>query len=145
MQVDDAHISVRFKYGVHTIFLFVDALAPFSAITEELLGLLRERYPDGLMKSTTSSEKTPVPGADAAQRIVYGVLSVPDDPSQGWKKLKLGARDSFTPSRCGVKDNSIVAFTFVSADGEEAVLEDEDVQFEVEFPVEQEDYFDEEE
>jgi hypothetical protein len=132
---------VRFKYGIHTIFLFVDALAPFSAITEELLIALRERYPDGLIKSNSApEEKTPIP--DSAN-VVYGVPRVPTDPSRGWKALKLGEDSSSTPTKCGLKDNSIVAFAFEGDDDEGDDGEEEDTVFTVEWPQEDEELYDE--
>ncbi|KAK1251336.1 hypothetical protein MKX07_005891 [Trichoderma sp. CBMAI-0711] len=136
-QVDDAHISVRFKYGIHTIFLFIDSLAPFSSVTQELLAVLKERYPDGLTKSTSApDEKTPVPD-DA--NVTYGVLRAPADPSKGWKPLNIGQDASNTPTKCGLKDNSIVAFAFAPTDGEEIGLEEAGgVVFEVEWPQEDE-------
>ncbi|KAL7949748.1 hypothetical protein V8C42DRAFT_341681 [Trichoderma barbatum] len=136
---DDSHISVRFKYGIHTIFLFVDGLAPFSSITQELLEILRERYPDGLTKSSSSpDEKTPVP--DAAN-VIYGVLRVPTDPFKGWKLLKLGGDAANTPSKCGVKDNSIVAFAFGIDDDDDMDAEEEGAVFEVEWPQEDEELY----
>ncbi|KEY64622.1 hypothetical protein S7711_02826 [Stachybotrys chartarum IBT 7711] len=127
--IDDAHISVRFKYGIHTIYLFVDTLQPFSDITAELLELLRERYPTGLNASVDSPEKTPIPD-DA--KLAYGVLNVPTDPTRGWKKLNVGEDEVFTPTKAGLKHNSIVAFNFVED-------EEEEVLFEVEWPRDEED------
>ncbi|KAK5987032.1 hypothetical protein PT974_11148 [Cladobotryum mycophilum] len=132
MDVDDAHISVRFKHGIHTIFIFIDSLAPFSSVTEELLELVRERYPDGLTKSASSPETTPIP---ESANVVYGVLAVQNDASKGWKKLKVGERGENTPTRCGLKNNSIVAFTFVEDEDED------DVEFEVEWPQEDEEMY----
>ncbi|KAL6910101.1 hypothetical protein GGI43DRAFT_1177 [Trichoderma evansii] len=138
---DDANLSVRFKYGIHTIFLFVDALAPFSSVTEELLAVLKERYPDGLIRSNSSpDERTPIP--DTAN-ITYGVLRVPTDPSRGWKVLKLGEDAFYTPTKCGLKDNSIVAFAFDSHDDEGDDGEEEETVFTVEWPQEDEELYDE--
>lgn len=129
--VDDTHISVRFKHGIHTIYLFVDTLAPVSDITSELLLLLRERYPQGLTTSVDPPEVTPVP---ESTELAYAVLNVPTDPSKGWKKLKIGEQAAFTPLKAGMKDNGIVAFAFVDD------LEDEAV-FEVEWPREDEEAY----
>ncbi|CAM1504872.1 Fc.00g024630.m01.CDS01 [Cosmosporella sp. VM-42] len=129
-EVDDAHISVRFKHGIHTIYLFVDALAPFSAITTELLEILQERYPNGLTTSIAPPKTTAV-STDAT--IMYGVLSVPNDISRGWKKLKIGNGES-TPTKLGLKNNSLVAFAFVDD-------EDDEVDFEVEWPKEDEELY----
>ncbi|UKZ80252.1 hypothetical protein TrVFT333_008009 [Trichoderma virens FT-333] len=137
--VDDAHISVRFKYGIHTIFLFIDALAPFSSVTQDLLEVLKDRYPDGLTKSSaTPDERTPVP--DAAN-LTYGVLRVPTDPSKGWKPLKLGEDAANTPTKCGIKDNSIVAFAFAPDDEDDMDAEEGDAVFEVEWPQEDEELY----
>lgn len=130
---------MRFKYGIHTIFLFVDALAPFSSVTEELMSVLRERYPDGLIKSSSSpDDKTPIP--DTAD-ITYGVLQVPTDPSRGWKVLKLGEDASYSPTKCGLKDNSIVAFAFENHDDESNDGEEEGTVFTVEWPQEDEELY----
>ena len=129
--VDEAHISVRFKHGVHTIYLFVDALAPFSAITQELLELLRERYPDGLTTSVAPPKQTRVP---SNAKLAYGVLTVPNDPSRGWKRLKTGQDEEYNPTKCGLKDNSIVAFALLEDDDDEAL-------FEVEWPKEEDETY----
>lgn len=120
---------MRFKHGIHTIYLFVDALAPFSAVTAELLDLLRDRYPAGLTTAIDPPKETSIPTDDA--KIVYGVLNSPRDPSRGWKKLNVGDDESYTPTKCGIENNSIVAFTFVSDDEDE-------VLFEVEWPRDEE-------
>ena len=131
--VDDTHISVRFKHGVHTVYLFVDTLAPMSAVSQELLELLRERYPSGLTTSVAPPAQTPIP-SDA--RLAYGVLAVPNDPSRGWKQLKVGADEELSPTKCGLKDNSIVAFA-VLGEGDDK----DDVEFQVEWPREDEDLY----
>ncbi|KPM35951.1 hypothetical protein AK830_g10622 [Neonectria ditissima] len=130
--LDDTHISVRFKHGIHTIYLFVDALAPFRSITAQLLEVLQERYPKGLTTSLDPPSTTPVPeGADAS--LAYAVLSVPNDPSRGWKQLSPSKFDS-TPTKLGLKNNSLVAFTFVED-------EDDEPAFEVEWPREDEEMY----
>lgn len=121
---------MRFKHGIHTIYLFVDSLAPMSTTTTELVQLLRERYPEGLTSSLDPPKRTPVP-ADA--KLAYGVLNVPNDPSRGWKKLKVGEEQMYTPTKCGLKNSSIVAFTVVEGD-----VDEDDVLFEVEWPREDE-------
>ncbi|PHH69416.1 hypothetical protein CDD80_6744 [Ophiocordyceps camponoti-rufipedis] len=126
--VDDAHISVRFKHGIHTIYLFVDALAPMSAVTDELLAVVRERYPDGLTTSSAPPRHTTVP-PDA--RLAYAVLNVPSDPSKGWKRLKIGSEEEATPTKCDIRNNGVVAFA----------LADDEVVFEVEWPREDEELY----
>ena len=126
---------MRFKHGIHTIYLFIDALAPMSETTSELLKLLRERYPDGLTASIDPPKTTVISaGADLA----YGLLNVHNDPTKGWKRIKIGERSEFTPTKAGLKDNSIVAIAFLDAakEGEEEVV------FEVEWPREDEEMYD---
>ncbi|KAK7430986.1 hypothetical protein QQZ08_002516 [Neonectria magnoliae] len=131
-ELDDAHISVRFKHGIHTIYLFVDSLAPFKSITAQLLEVLQERYPNGLTTSLDPAKTTPVPeGADA--NVAYAVLSVPNDPTRGWKQLSSSKLDS-SSTKLGLKNNSLVAFAFVEDEDDEAV-------FEVEWPREDEEMY----
>ncbi|KAH7001094.1 hypothetical protein EDB80DRAFT_721471 [Ilyonectria destructans] len=131
-ELDDTHISVRFRHGIHTIYLFVDALAPFSAITTQLLETLQERYPGGLTTSIAPPKTTPVPEETDAV-VAYGVLTVPNDPTRGWKKLNHKNGES-TPTKLGLKNNSLVAFAFVED-------EDDEAEFEVEWPREDEDMY----
>ncbi|KAM0486349.1 hypothetical protein ACHAPX_001055 [Trichoderma viride] len=134
---DDAKLSIRFKFGIHTIFLFVDALDTFSALTEELLGALRERYPDGLTRSSSAPDKkTPIP--DLNTNVLYGVLRVPTDPSRGWKVLNIGEDAFGKVTEAGLKDNSIVAFMF-----DDVNPHAKDVAFPVEWPQEDEELYDE--
>ncbi|QUC17496.1 uncharacterized protein UV8b_01737 [Ustilaginoidea virens] len=130
--LDDAHISVRFKHGIHTIYLFVDAEAPMSEVSKELVELLRERYPEGLKKSLHPAGTTEMPSEPV---IAYGVLNIPNDPSKGWKKIKIGEDGINTPTKCGIKNNSIIAFMFVTDP-------DEEVTFEVEWPMEEDEAYD---
>ena len=116
---------MRFKHGIHTIYLFVDSSAPFSNVTKELRELLRDRYPTGLTTSIAPLQKTIV--SEDAQ-LVYGTLNSPNDPSRGWKKLKVSGNGSTTPIKAGIKNNGIVAFTIVEDADEDKVI------FEVEWP-----------
>ena len=135
-EVTDSHVSVRLKHGIHTIYLFVDTQDSMRAVTTELLSLLRERYPDGLTKSPDSSEKTPIPAEDEDVTIAYAVLTVPNDASRGWKRLNIGDERKTLAGKAGMKDNGIVAFTFVSPDEE-----DEEPVFEVEWPKDDEEMY----
>ncbi|KAF4334272.1 hypothetical protein FBEOM_11899 [Fusarium beomiforme] len=130
--VDDASISVRFKHGIHTIFLFIDALAPFSNAATELLNVARERYPDGLTKSHDSPDKTVL---DADSTLAFGAVKNPNDLSAGWVRLKTGNGEK-TPTALGLKNNCLIAFAVV--DGEDDVP-----VFEVEWPKEDEELYDE--
>jgi hypothetical protein len=137
--IDDNTISVRFKHGIHTIYLFVDSLGTMSSVTDELLSLLRDRFPNGLTTSTSPRKTTAVPAdtdTDTATRIAYGALSMPNDPSRGWKGLKIGEKGIFTPAKAGLKNNSIIAFAFA----DEEAAEDGDATFEVEWPREEDIY-----
>lgn len=106
-------------------------------MTEELLGALRERYPDGLTRSSSAPEKkTPIP--DVNTNILYGVLRVPTDPSRGWKVLNVGEDAFGNVTEAGLKDNSIVAFMFDDVNPHR-----KDVAFPVEWPQEDEELYDE--
>lgn len=119
---------MRFRHGVHTIYLYVEAQAPFSDITKELAKILQDRYPDGLTTSLEPPTRTDIP---AEPKFVYGVLNKHDDPSQGWRRINVGDDENFTPQKCGLKDNSLVAFMLVSDEDES-----DDVVFQVEWPAE---------
>lgn len=134
-ELTDSHVSVRLKHGIHTIYLFVDSLDSIRAVSDELLLLLRERYADGLTKSLDPPERTPVPAEDEDVKIAYAVLSVPNDPTRGWKRLKVDDDETVSARKAGFKDNGIVAFAFVSAD------DDEEPVFEVEWPKEDEEMY----
>ncbi|KAI5923946.1 hypothetical protein F4810DRAFT_155547 [Camillea tinctor] len=127
----DIDLSIRFKHGNQTIFLFVDPQKPFSDIQEELLEVLRERYPEGLA-TLSSPRKTKLP--DDPSRIVFAVPKAPADLSQGWKPLNVQEGD--TPARKNLQDNAVVAFAIRSeeADG------DEEVVFNVDFPSWEDEY-----
>lgn len=138
--IRDIDLSLRFKHGTHTVFLFVDPMAPFSAAAEELLQILRSRYADGLTTSTTPPRTTPLP-LDAS-RIEFAVAKVPTDPSQGWKPLGVrGDDESVTPVAKGIKDNMVLAFAIRPEDADE----DEELEFEVEYPSYEEEELAEEE
>ncbi|KAI1489493.1 hypothetical protein F5X96DRAFT_640667 [Biscogniauxia mediterranea] len=134
--IHDIDLSIRFKHGKQTIFLFVDAQKPFSEIQEELLDVLRERYPEGLA-TLSSPQKTELP--DEPSRIVFAVPKAPADLSQGWKPLNVGEDD--TPASRNLKDNSVVAFAIrpEDADGEE------EISFDVDLPSWEDEYAEAEE
>lgn len=127
---------MRFRHGVHTIYLFVEAEAPFSSITSELTSILRDRYPAGLTTSLAPPQTTPIPDAP---RFAYGALNKLDDPAQGWRRLQVGADEELTPTKCGLKHNSLVAFMLL-AEGDDP----DDVVFQVEWPTEDEELYEQE-
>ncbi|KAI0853456.1 hypothetical protein F5Y00DRAFT_224714 [Daldinia vernicosa] len=126
MDVNDIDLSLRFKHGIHTIFLFVDPSRPFGSIAEDLLEALRARYPSGLTTSLSSPDKTELPN-DHLQ-IKFASPKIPTDLSQGWNPLEVGEKD--TPVSKGIKDNSILAFAFCPEDADE----DYEPDFTVDFP-----------
>lgn len=123
--MDGTHLSLRLKHGVHTIFLFVDSLKPFSDINTKLLDVLRERYPQGTL--TTSQGPTPIPPSDATTKVYYARLNNPVDPADGWKPLDISDKD--TPVKKGITDNTVLAFA-IYEDGREP----DEVEFLVDWP-----------
>ncbi len=121
-------VSLRLKHGAHTFFLFVDPLSPFSKITDELLEILRERYPDGLSQSTRGGDITQVPAEGETAHVSYAVLRNTRDQLSGWKNLNIEGDE--TPASKSLKDNAVVAFAIHTGD----IDEDEEPQFQVEFP-----------
>lgn len=137
--MDDTIWSIRFKHGIHTVLLFIDSMKPFSEVTSTLLEILRERHPDGLKLNTADdapTTKLPPPGSDAP-RIAYGVPNNPNDLSQGWRELPIKQTDLPLDS---IKNNGVVAFTFVPEDRDEL----EEVEFVVDVPIYDDDYDDDE-
>ncbi|KAI8198194.1 hypothetical protein KHU50_008894 [Colletotrichum sp. SAR 10_65] len=126
-KVDDTFYSVRFKYGTHTILLFVDSQQTFSEITTTLLEILRDRFPDGLTINHTSPETTPLPDGDV--ELAYALPVNANDLTQGWKNIKV--KDNDTPVAKGLRDNCTVAFSF-DVDEPEFVVDvpslDEDIE-----------------
>lgn len=121
--IEDSEITIRFRLGVHTIFLFVDSLKPFSDVTPTLFDILRERYPDGM---TVGHELLPVPTAPSAGIAYATALKVPGEAFPDWKWLEPRLLSS-TPQALGVKNNDIIAFAFVDD-------EDEVPEFRVNWP-----------
>ncbi|KAG5926662.1 hypothetical protein E4U53_003032 [Claviceps sorghi] len=130
--VGDEHISVRFKHGIHTFYLFVEASAPMSKVSEELIGILKDRYSGGLTTSISPPKTTPLPSVPS---LAYGTLNVPSDPSKGWKRVDTGEDEVNSPAKCGFKNNSIVAFNFVTDSP------DHEVSFEVQWPKDDEELY----
>lgn len=128
--LDEAHISVRFKHGVHIIYLYVDSLGTMATVGKELRSVLRERYPDGLTASLDPPKATAIPDETTNPSMAYGVLNNSKDPASGWKRLKIKDEASTSPTDAGLKQNSIVAFAFLENPDDEAV-------FEVEWPREE--------
>lgn len=100
---------------------------PFSRITAELLSILQDRYPNGLTASLTEPATTPAPTGEGDVKVAYAVLRNPNEPSQGWKNLKVQPTD--TVASKGLTDMCSVAFALLDPNADE-----NDVQFHVEFP-----------
>jgi hypothetical protein len=112
---DDVDISLRLKYGRHTILIFADPLARFSEITDQLLSVLRQRYPDGLRGSHLSNEVTMrVPAEGQQCHVAYAALKVPSDHSQGWKNLQITGDEK--PVDKNIKNNAVLAFVLQDSD-----------------------------
>ncbi|KAG5982551.1 hypothetical protein E4U55_001738 [Claviceps digitariae] len=103
-----------------------------SKVSEELVGILQDRYSGGLTTSISQAKTTPIPSEPS---LAYGVLNVPNDPSKGWKRVDTGNDEANSPTACGIKNNSIVAFTFVTDPDADEVL------FEVEWPKDDEELY----
>lgn len=125
---------MRFKHGIHTIYLFVDTMDSMAAVGKELRALLRDRYPEGLTTSLDPPKTTLVPDEDSHPNMAYAVLSVPNDPTRGWKQLKYDD-ETTNAGAAGLKPNGIVAFAFLQNP-------DDEPTFEVEWPKDEEDLYD---
>ncbi|KAI1177295.1 hypothetical protein F4777DRAFT_542482 [Nemania sp. FL0916] len=124
-KIRDTDLSIRFKHGNRTVLLFVSPTKTFDQVQKDLLGALKERYPEGTLESATSSKKTELP--DTTSQLRFAVLKDTTDPTQGWKPLKFDADD--LPVNKGFQDNMIVAFAIATDD-----IEAGSPSFEVEFP-----------
>ncbi len=102
--------------------------------SQELRELLRERYPEGLTTSRMPEKTTPIPDENTHPVIAYAVLNIPNDRTRGWKRLSYGD-ESTKVLKAGLKQNGIVAFTFLQDPDDEA-------GFEVEWPRDEEEYYD---
>lgn len=136
-EIHDTDLSIRFKHGNHTIFLFVDPTSTFSEVAKELLEILKERYPGGLTTSAVPPKKTALP-SDASS-IEFAVLKNKADTSKGWTPLKTTPEED-TPASQGIQENSMVAFAIRPEEDEEKADEDEELAFEVDFPGYEDDY-----
>ncbi|KAK3936222.1 hypothetical protein QBC46DRAFT_296657 [Diplogelasinospora grovesii] len=126
--VDSPEITIRMKHGIHTIFMFVGLDDSFSKITDELLTILRDLYPDGLTTSIHPPKQTSVPASNTEVRVVYGLPKNLSNLSLGWERFDVKETDR-PFDRSELRNNCSVAFTLIGA-GER----DENAQFEVEIP-----------
>ncbi|CAK7201767.1 hypothetical protein SEUCBS139899_004481 [Sporothrix eucalyptigena] len=97
-----------FKYGLHSLFLFVDRLASFDSISTQLLDGLHERYPRGLLQADPSlSDTTPVPAAGKPCHVVFGMPRNPRDLAAGWRAVQTNDE---TPTTLKLKQNAVLVF-----------------------------------
>ena len=130
-------MTLRFKFGRHTILLFAEPLTTFATIKSELLKTLHERYPEGLTR-TDQDEKVTIP-SDTAE-IILGVPNDQYDNTKGWTELDTDAGGGIkeTPKSLSLKDGGMIAFAFVPEG------DDQQPDFHVEFSNVDELYPDEE-
>lgn len=130
-------ISLRMKYGNHTIFILINPLATFSDLKTELLFALRDSNLNGLPASTADPEPTPLPSPDKDTHIAYGLLKDPHDETKGWKDIKAQGDETLVSK--GLKNNTMVAFVI-----REANETDQTPEFIVQWPQYDEEEEDEE-
>ena len=128
--------TLRFKHGRLTVLLFTEPLTPFSTLKDELLSVLRERYPKGLPKPGEPNDYVSIP--DSIDDVALAFPADQNDMSKGWKELELsggkgGMKDS--PKGKGLKDGGVLAFRFRSeAEDEDGEGEGDGEEFVVEWP-----------
>ncbi|KAK4129844.1 hypothetical protein N657DRAFT_653111 [Parathielavia appendiculata] len=126
--VDDPQITIRFKYGIHIIFMFAMLDWTFSRLTDELLSVLRDRYPKGLTASIGEPEATTLPTSGSDFKLVYALPKTASDLSRGWNVIKAGPNDTLGAK--GLTEMCSVAFAFLDPDANET-----DAEFPVELPI----------
>lgn len=95
-------------------------MTPFSILKDELLSVLRERYPKGLPKPTGPCEYLPVP--DSVGDVALAVPVDQYDMTKGWEALELSdskGKMKDSPKGRGLKDGGVLAFRFRSEDEDE--------------------------
>ncbi|KAI1445951.1 hypothetical protein F5Y02DRAFT_384880 [Annulohypoxylon stygium] len=127
-ELKDTDRSISFKYGVHTIFLFVDPMKPLIDVAEELLEILTERYPKGLTSFSPEKGQSKIQLPDDPQQIEFALPKVPTDLSQGWDAID--SAKTQTPVDIGLQNNNVVAFTFRPSDSDS----DYELDFQVDIP-----------
>lgn len=137
----DMPISLRMKYGSHTIFILIKPLATFSDLDTELIFALRDSNISSLCASTNDPEPTPLPPPDKDTHIAYGLLKDPHDETKGWKDIKAQGDDTLVSK--GLKNNTVVAFVIRETD--ETDETDETPDFVVQWPQYDDDGEDEDE
>lgn len=124
-------MTVRLKYGIHTISLLTNPDWPFSRLTTELLTVIQERYPNGLTASIGSPDLTPIPAPistsqgdgkpNATIKVAYGLPKQPDDLSEGWKYINAVPSDKL--GKKGFTDMCTVAFVVLDHAADETQTE----------------------
>lgn len=114
-------ISLRMKYGSHTLFVLINPLATFPDLTTELIFALRDSNVHGLRAKADDPEPTPLPSPDKNIHVAYGVLKDPHDETKGWKHLKAEGDETLVSK--GLKNNAMVAFVIRDASEADEVPE----------------------
>ena len=140
--IDESHVLLRFKHGIHTIFLFVDVVATRADVSAQLLRVLRDRCPDGLRTSTEpGAPVTPIPGVDAEpsapadddnydgrtleSRVEFAKPTNPRFPAHGgWTALDVRP-DEMLLRKAELKNGGTLAFRFVSGRGKDRAAADD--------------------
>jgi hypothetical protein len=111
-------------------------VTPFAILKDELLSVLRERYPKGLPKPTRPHEYLPVPNSIADVALAIPVDQ--HDMTKGWEALELSdskGKTKDSPKSKGLKDGGVLGFRFRSEDEDEDEDEKGDGEdFVVEWP-----------
>jgi len=105
--IESTALTLRFKHGKQTILLFAQPLTPFTSLKEELLVVLRERYPKGL-DTKSDGGRSPVKIPDTIKDVRLGVPKDQFDWTKGWTELDTDE----SPKSLGVKDGGMLAFVF---------------------------------
>ncbi|KAI0203675.1 hypothetical protein F4808DRAFT_457940 [Astrocystis sublimbata] len=123
--VRDTDLSIRFKHGKNTVVLFVDPMATFSQVQEELLDTLKERYPHGI-DIPDSPDKMRLPSQ--ASQIKFALPKDKTNPAMGWNQIDFELDEA--PVDKGFQDNTMVAFAIQPEDADDA----DELVFEVTLP-----------
>lgn len=110
-------VSLRLKYGPQTLFLFADWSGTINDLTKQLLAVLRDRYPNGLLDYPLSPPAVKVPKEDETNyRFAYATPRNPRAMDGNWTLLS-DHKQKLSQVSPRLRDNSIIAFLIVR-DGE---------------------------
>jgi len=106
------HLTLRFKHGNLTVFVFADELATISQIKQDLLETLRDTKPDGLLPSPSSNSSESIALPDSAEDIILGVPVNKNDLTEGWSEMESEEEDvnKECPKTLGLRNADALAF-----------------------------------